>query len=72
MNVTGGLTMKEAMGYVINVLIVLAAVAFLIGTFARYIFEEPFLGFSNLFYWRGTMGLLTFAVTLLLMQIRDK
>ena len=64
--------MKEAMRHVINVLVVLATAAFLIGIFARYIFEDPFLGFSPVTYWRGTVGLLAFAATLLLMQIRDR
>jgi hypothetical protein len=72
MGTRGGFAMKEAIGHAINVLLVLAAVTFLIGTFARFIFEDPFLGYQPVTYWRGTMGLLAFAVTLQLMQIRDR
>ena len=56
----------------IEALIVLAALAFLVGTTARFIIDGPLLGQEPVTYWRGAIGLLAFAVTLLLLQIRDK
>jgi len=58
----------------IYVLLVLAALAFLVGAFVVYIPFSPssFLGVSATTYWRGAIGLLAFAITLLLVQIRDK
>ena len=56
----------------IYVLIGLAALAFLIGTFIRFFGEGSFLGYPPVTYWRGSIGFLGFAVTLILLQIRDK
>lgn len=60
------------MKQLVNVLVVLAAVAFLVGAFARFIVDGPVLNHEPVVYWRGAVGLLAFAMTLLLIQIRDK
>lgn len=53
-------------------LVILAAVAFLIGSVCRFLPEGEFLGYRPVMYWRGAIGFLAFAITLLLTQIRDQ
>jgi len=53
-------------------LVVLAAVAFLAGTAARFLLGGAFMGQDPVVYWRGSIGFLAFAATLTLIQIRDK
>lgn len=60
------------MRQLINLLVVLAAVSFVVGAFARFIIDGPLLGHEPVVYWRGAVGLMSFAIVLLLMQIRDK
>ena len=60
------------MNRLINALILLAALAFVSGTLARFLGRGTLLGNEAVVYWRGSIGFLAFAVTLLLVQIRDK
>ena len=60
------------MKMLVNILIILAAIAFLVGAAARFLSGGHFLGQEPVVYWRGSIGFLAFASTLLLMQIRDK
>ena len=53
-----------------NVLIILAALGLIIGLGIRLV-KGGFLG-DPVFFWRGSMALLTMAVALLLVQLRDK
>lgn len=55
----------------INTLITLAALAFLAGTLGRFLFGGHWLGNEPVVFWRGSMGFLGFAITLILLQIRD-
>jgi hypothetical protein len=59
------------MNLVINVLIGLAILAFLVGTLGRFIFGGLWMGNEPVVYWRGAIGFLAFAVTFILIQIRD-
>lgn len=63
---------SDQMRQLINVLIALAALAFVTGTVARFLVNGPWLGHEPVVYWRGSVGLLAFAMTLLLIQIRDR
>lgn len=49
------------------VLTVLAAVAFLVGTYAAF-GNVPVVGKAPVTYWRGAVGLLLFALTVLLLD----
>jgi len=60
------------MKMLVNILVILAAVAFVAGTGARFLHGGQFLGHEPVVYWRGAIGFLAFASTLILMQIRDK
>ncbi len=60
------------MKQLVNALIILAAIAFVTGSVARLIHGGALWGFEPVVYWRGAIGFLAFASTLLLMQIRDK
>ena len=60
------------MNRLINALILLAALAFASGAVARFLGGGNLLGNEAVVYWRGSIGFLAFAVTLLLVQIRDK
>ena len=60
------------MNKLLNILIFLAALAFIVGTLARFLGGGHLLGNEAVVYWRGSIGFLTFAITLLLIQIRDK
>jgi len=60
------------MKMLVNILIILAAIAFLVGTAIRFLHGGHFLGQEPVVYWRGAIGFLAFASTLILMQIRDK
>jgi len=60
------------MKQLINVLVVIAAIAFIVATIARFLLGGQFLGYEPVVYWRGAIGLLAFAVVLVLIQIRDK
>jgi len=60
------------MKQLVNALVVLAAVAFVVGSAARLILGGALLGYEPVVYWRGAIGFLGFAITLILMQIRDK
>lgn len=55
-----------------NLLLGLAALAFLIGTLARFLSGGMLLGNEAVVYWRGAMGFLGFAIALLLIQLRDR
>jgi hypothetical protein len=54
------------------VLICLAALAFVVGTLGRFFLDGSLLGIEPVVYWRGAIGFLAFAMTLILIQIRDK
>ena len=54
-----------------NILLALAALAFLTGTLARFFSDGVLLGNEAVVYWRGAMGFLAFAMALILIQIRD-
>lgn len=58
------------MRMLINLLVILAALGLLIGLGIRLV-KGGFLG-EPVFYWRGSMALLTFAIALVLIQIRNK
>lgn len=58
------------MKQLINVLILLAAAAFLLGVVGRVANTE--IIWQPEVYWRGAVGLLAFAIALTLIQIRDK
>lgn len=60
------------MNRLINLLIFLAALAFIVGALARFLGGGNLLGNEAVVYWRGCIGFLAFAVTLLLVQIREK
>ena len=60
------------MKQLVNVLLILAVLAFLTGTLARFFAGGMLLGNEAVVYWRGAMGFLAFAVTLVLIQIRDR
>ena len=60
------------MKQLINVLLGLAALAFLIGTMARFLSGGFLLGNEAVVFWRGAIGFLAFAIVLLLIQIRDR
>lgn len=53
-----------------NLLVILAALGLLLGLGLRLV-KGGFLG-DPVFYWRGSMALLALAVTLVLVQIRNK
>ena len=53
-----------------NLLVILAALGLLIGLGIRLV-KGGFLG-DPVFFWRGSMALLTLAITMLLIQIRNK
>lgn len=53
-----------------NFLIILAALGLLIGLAIRIV-KGGFLG-DPVFFWRGSMALLTMAIALVLVQIRNK
>lgn len=53
-----------------NFLIILAALGLLIGLAVRIV-KGGFLG-DPVFFWRGSMALLTMAIALVLVQIRNK
>lgn len=53
-----------------NFLIILAALGLLIGLAVRLV-KGGFLG-DPVFFWRGSMALLTMAIALVLVQIRNK
>lgn len=53
-----------------NLLVILAALGLLIGLGIRLV-KGGFLG-DPVFFWRGSMALLTMAITLVLIQIRNK
>jgi hypothetical protein len=55
-----------------NLLLGLAALAFLIGTLARFLSDGLLFGNEAVVYWRGAMGFLGFAIALLLVQLRDR
>ena len=52
-----------------NVLVILAAAGLVIGLVVRLLGGFPG---DPVFYWRGSMALLTVAIALLLIQIRNK
>ena len=56
----------------VDVLIILAVVALLAGTAARFLFGGTLLGSQAVAYWRGSIGFLVFAGILILRPIRDK
>ena len=56
----------------INILLILAVLAFLVGTLARFFSDGGLLGNEAVVYWRGAMGFLAFAIALILIQIRDR
>jgi len=56
----------------IEVLICLAALAFVVGTLGRFFLDGSLLGIEPVVYWRGAIGFLAFAMTFTLIQIRDK
>ncbi len=58
------------MRWATNFLIILAILGLLIGLGIRLV-KGGFLG-DPVFYWRGSMALLTLAITLVLIQIRNK
>lgn len=58
------------MRWVINSLVILAILGLLIGLGIRLL-KGGFLG-EPVFYWRGAMALLALAITIILMQIRNK
>jgi len=58
------------MRWVINFLIILAVLGLLIGLGIRLV-KGGFLG-DPVFFWRGAMALLTLAITIILIQIRNK
>jgi hypothetical protein len=58
------------MRWVTSLLIILAVLGLLIGLGIRLI-KGGFLG-DPVFYWRGSMALLTLAITFVLIQIRNK
>ena len=60
------------MKMLVNALIILAAIAFVVGTAVRFLYGGHFLGQEPVVYWRGAIGFLAFASTLILMQIWDK
>ena len=60
------------MNRLINILILLAALAFVSGTLARFLSGGDLMGHEAVVYWRGAVGFLAFAITLVLIQIRDK
>lgn len=53
-----------------SLLVILAALGLLIGLGIRLV-KGGFLG-DPVFYWRGSMALLTLAIAIVLMQIRNK
>jgi hypothetical protein len=55
-----------------NILLILAVLAFLVGTLARFFSGGVLLGNEAVVYWRGAMGFLAFAIALILLQIRDR
>ena len=55
----------------VNILLILAVLAFLVGTLARFFSGGVLLGSEAVVYWRGAMGFLAFAIALILLQIRD-
>jgi len=60
------------MQQIINLLLILAVLAFLAGTAARFFSGGMLLGNEAVVYWRGAMGFLAFAIALILIQIRDR
>ncbi len=60
------------MNRVIQILIGLAVLAFIAGAVGALVAEVPILEVGPRGYWRGAMGFLAFAITLILLQIRDK
>ena len=55
-----------------NILLILAVLAFLVGTLARFLSGGVLMGNEAVVYWRGAMGFLAFAIALILLQIRDR
>lgn len=58
------------MRWIANLLVILAALGLLIGLGIRLV-KGGFLG-DPVFFWRGSIGLLTLAITIVLIQIRNK
>jgi len=56
---------------VIDVLILMAAIAFALGVFLR-IFDTLLIGMPPLYYWRFAIGCLAFAIALSLRGLLDK
>jgi len=56
------------MDIVILVLLILAAVLYLVSAASRF-FKFQIMGFEPTIWWRGSMGLLGFAIALMLWQI---
>ncbi len=57
------------MRQLILVLVVLAAVAFVVGAVSAFFMSSaPIVGKAPVTYWRGAIGFLLFAITLLLME----
>jgi hypothetical protein len=61
--------MEDFMRVLPNVLVILAALGMLIGLVLRL---KGGLPADPVFYWRGSIALLTIAITVLLIQIRNK
>lgn len=59
------------MNQLIHLLLVLAAVLYLVSGLSRF-FKFQILGHDPTVWWRGAMGLLGFAIALILWQILQK
>lgn len=59
------------MNQLIHLLLVLAAVLYLVSGLSRF-FKFQILGHDPTVWWRGSMGLLGFAIALMLWQILQK
>lgn len=60
------------MDQIIRILIGVAVLAFVLGSVARGLVDGPILGLEPGTYLKGAMGCLAFAITLILLQIRDR
>ncbi len=58
------------MRWLANLLVILAALGLLIGLGIRLV-KGGFLG-DPVFFWRGSMGLLALAISIVVIQIRNK
>lgn len=56
------------MNQLISVLLILAAVSFVLGALSRF-FKFQILGHEPTVWWRGSMGLLGFSVALMIWRI---